>query len=78
MKLLKSKRGWLLWNREEGFYINDPPPAPKEFPCYVYTIVTNWGMEESEPIYIYKADLERMLGNCVHNQSVQPTSKLGG
>lgn len=61
MKLLRDRRAWVLWCRREfGLPLPDSE-QPDLYPCYAYSVVVSYGMEESKPIYLYRSDLVEML-----------------
>lgn len=48
---------------------------PEEFPCFVYLIVTDWGMQEEATQYLYRSSLDHMLIQIESaQQSVQQTN----
>lgn len=63
MKLIKNKRGWKKFLRDEVMMYDsqiEREPEPKEYPCFGYDQIHSFGMEELTPLYLYAADLERM------------------
>lgn len=59
MKYLKSHLAWPRWC--SSVFGRQEVDEPKEYPCYVYTVVASWGMQEEQPVYVYRRDLEKML-----------------
>ena len=57
MKLLKSRRGWVMLRNAN---IGDDIPEPDKYPCYVYFTVKSWGYEIKQAIYLYAEDVEFM------------------
>jgi hypothetical protein len=65
MKLLKNERAYRRWATSmDGFdtykdrWRNEAPTA---YPCWVYCVCTDYGMEETSPVYLYDADVSMML-----------------
>ena len=62
MKLIKNKRAWRKWAKDEGVLNQDGPAAePKTYPCYAYTSCRSFGYEELNEHYLYEVDLGSML-----------------
>lgn len=59
MKLLKNRRAWLKWKREE-IGSQDDVQEPTSFPCYAYATVRSYGYEEQNEHYLYPADITEM------------------
>lgn len=59
MKYLENLPQWKAF--KESDYPYDNVKEPTEFPCYAYERVISYGMEESEPVYLYAKDLYGML-----------------
>lgn len=57
MKLLKSRKAFVMWMNANFGY---PIPEPDKYPCFAYSIVTDWGMQESQPVYLYLYDVLNM------------------
>lgn len=57
MKLLKSRRAWVMFKNAN---MGDNFREPEKFPCYVYFVIQSWGMQEREALYLYEEDLKIM------------------
>ncbi len=68
MTFLRNKAAFLRWRRKG--VVDIYKPAPKEYPCYVYEVVTSWAYEETEPIYLYQHDLAKMLAALAGKEEV--------
>jgi len=62
MKLLKNKKEWRKWKREEGLE-DDEAQVPDQFPCYAYIVVTSWMNETVKALYKSEKDISEMLSN---------------
>lgn len=61
MKLLKNRRAWLKWCKDEGLQLQEPKVSePAEYPCYAYTSCRSFGYEELNEHYLYHSDLTKM------------------
>lgn len=61
MKLLRNKRAWKRWARENGLLTQETPAEePTEYPCFAYTSCRSFGYEELNEHYLYHADLYDM------------------
>ena len=69
MRLLKNKRAWLKFLRDDVGMYCDPvkqgkdhaaPEKMPEFPCYGYTEVVSWNYEERRPIYLHGTQIFKM------------------
>ncbi len=61
MQLLKNKRAWKAWAKENGFTNQEPTVAePLEYPCFAYTSCRSFGYEELNEHYLYHSSLSRM------------------
>jgi hypothetical protein len=56
MDLVKELAGWQP--RKEAWLSKH---KPKEFPCVARSEVTDWNYQETEPVYLYREDLENYL-----------------
>ena len=67
MKLLKTQLAYRRWStgRDGWDTYGDrwENRAPTLYPCWAYTVVSDWGMEELEPRYLYAADVALMLND---------------
>lgn len=66
MKLLKSERALKRWLIEYGeMYPSTIKEGdyerPLSYPCYGYFVVESFQYEKLAPVYLYPADLEKML-----------------
>lgn len=59
MRLLKDRKAWLRWKREE-IPFQDPVKEPASFPCFAYTTVRSFGYEELNENYLYTNDVAKM------------------
>ncbi len=53
MTLLVNRTDWLKWREALAGFSLTKLPAPRRFPCVAALIVSNWGMQELEPKYMY-------------------------
>lgn len=63
MQLLKSRRGWLRFMREDvGVHGSQLTgyAEPASYPCYGYAVVQSYAYEEQRPLYLYPDDLIKM------------------
>lgn len=63
MKLLKNKRAWQRFLRNDvSYYPSQIKDAkePDEYPCYAYAVVQSYAYEEQAPVYLYLGDIEKM------------------
>ena len=64
MKLLANERDYKRWatGRDgwDTYKSRWRSEAPTQYPCWAYTVVRDWGMEEERPMYLYLADTESM------------------
>ena len=86
MQLLNSYAEFEAW-KEHNISAVDVAEEPREFPCYVRTVVTDWGMQQEAAIYTYAGDLRKMLGELngadhvhqllkQHEEDVQQMTRL--
>jgi hypothetical protein len=66
MKILKNERAYMRWaTGRDGFASHDPQRArqykPTTYPCVVYTIVSDWGVQEEQPVYLRPDDVRNIL-----------------
>jgi hypothetical protein len=60
MKLITCELEFKYWCSENIFY-GDEADDPKEYPFFVRTEVKSWNYEEESAVYLYRADLVKML-----------------
>lgn len=60
MKQLKNKAEWWKWIANEMNVVNDST-EPEKYPCFVYTVVHNWGHQTVIAVYLYNDTLAQML-----------------
>lgn len=53
MTLLVNRNDWLKWREALADFSLTKLPTPRRFPCVAALIVSNWGMQELEPKYMY-------------------------
>lgn len=63
MNLLKTIEDWHEWNEIHKNYPSEDLEKPLEFPCYVYKVVSDWGMQEEQPVYVYMDTLKLLTQN---------------
>lgn len=65
MKLLRNRRAYRRWSREAWDTYNNRwnLHEPTAYPCYAFTVVEDWGMEELRPEYLYAADIDLMASD---------------
>lgn len=77
MILLKNKREWKKWaknNETASAPFND---APHEYPCYAYTTVLSYALVEDQPRYLYASDVTDMCMNLVGAAITHVTARIG-
>lgn len=60
MELLKDKDDFEQW-KANNIFGDDVAEDPKDFPCFVYKIVTDWAYQEIAAQYLDSATLRDML-----------------
>lgn len=67
MKYLKSETAYRRWARQtfaafgpdKTLTINQN--TPEEYPCYAALEVSDWGYQETRPVYLYARDAAKLL-----------------
>lgn len=75
MKLLTNERQYRRWaTGKDGwdtYKTRWRNMAPTQYPAYAYTIVSDWGMEETEPRYLYLSDVCEMVESLLKHTEVE-------
>lgn len=58
MEFLRNLQDFEIWKAN---LVDDVSDTPDEFPCFVYSVVTSWGDQESASVYLYAKNLRSML-----------------
>ena len=53
MTLLVNNADWLKWREALADFSLAKLPKPRRFPCVAALLVSDWGMQELEPKYMY-------------------------
>lgn len=71
MVLLVDRQDWFSWREKIADFNLTKAPAPRRYPVVAALIVSSWGMQDLEPVYMYVDDI---VAECKKHAPITPSA----